>query len=915
MPPNPELSLDRSDEAGFISYFKSLTPSSPDATVRVFSRGEFYTCHGSDAVFVAQNVYRTQSVIKYLGSSDPEKGLASVTLSQSVFANFLRDALVTRGLKVDIYTSTGRNNWSVTKHASPGNIQAVEDIISVTETSPVVVAVKLTIKSDQRVVGVCFADASMRELGVAEFVDNDLFSNFESLVIQLGAKECLIQQDEKDYDLKKLRSIADRCGIVMTERKVADFNTRDVEQDMTRLLSGELNAALMPEIGLQTAMAAAACLVKYLGLLSDSTNFGQYTLYQHDLSQYMKLDSAAVRALNLVPGPRDGAKNMSLYGILNKCKTSAGSRLLGQWLKQPLMDVNEIVKRHELVETFVRDVQLRQAMQEEHLRGLPDLHRLAKKFQRGHAGLEDVVRAYQVVLRLPDLLATLETVTDVERERMLTEAYRRKVGEYNDNLQKLVELVETTVDLDALENHEFTIKPEFDEALQLAHDRLSRLRTQIMDEHVRVGQDLDMEPDKKLKLEQHHVYGWCMRLTRTDASCLRGRREFIELSTQKAGIYFTTATLRDLGNEYADLSGSYHKMQSGLVKEVVSVAATYCGVLERLATVLAHIDVIVSFAHVASTAPTPYVRPKMHVRGTGNAVLKAARHPCLEAQDDVAFIPNDVSLVRGTSEFVIVTGPNMGGKSTYIRQVGVIALMAQAGCFVPCDSAELCVFDCILARVGAGDSPLKGVSTFMAEMLETSSILRSATRESLIVIDELGRGTSTYDGFGLAWAITQHIVREIKCFGLFATHFHELTALGETYPQVENLHVVAHVESGTKHEPDGKEITLLYKVERGVSDQSFGIHVAELVRFPEKVVNMAKRKAGELEDLAGHSTKCSKAEIADGSQLLRSVLKAWRESTAGVTDKNVLVDKFKEVVGGYKTELESSAFISEARIL
>ncbi|KAK9489745.1 muts domain V-domain-containing protein [Lipomyces doorenjongii] len=940
MAPNPELTFsDRNDEVGFVNFFNSLdNPLAPqDLTIlRVFHRGDYYTCHGPEALYVADNVYRTRTVLKYLGTSNSEK-LPSCTLSSLVFANFLREALFNRGLKVDIYASSGRNNWSLAKQASPGNLQAVEDLITSPETSPIVMAVRITSKAEQKVVGVCFADASARELGVSEFVDNELFSNFESLVIQLGVKECLLHQNEgeKDLDLKKIRGIADRCGIVITERKSSDFATRDIEQDLSRLLSVEMSASMLPQTGFKTAMASAACLIKYLGLMGDSTNFGQYRLYQHDLSQYMKLDSSAVRALNLMPGPRDGAKNMSLFGLLNRCKTSAGTRLLAQWLKQPLMDVDDIVERHALVEAFVDDIALRQAMQEDHLRAIPDLHRLSKKFQRGVAGLEDVVRVYQTIIRLPDLIATLEAVADEERLKILDKVYTSKLTDYSNGLQKLVELVETTVDLDALENHEFTIKPEFDDGLQEVHSKLEQLRTDIQGEHIRVGDDLNMEPEKKLKLEQHTGYGWCLRLTRVDASCLRGRRGYTELGTLKAGIYFTTPKLRDLSNEFTDLSSSYHKMQSGLVREVVIVAATYCNLLEKLAVVLAHLDVIVSFAHVSSTAPTPYVRPQMHPRGKGNTILKSARHPCMEAQDDMTFIPNDVSLVRGSSEFVIITGPNMGGKSTYIRQIGVIALLAQAGCFVPCDEAELCIFDCILARVGAGDSQLKGVSTFMAEMLETASILKSASSESLIIIDELGRGTSTYDGFGLAWAISQHIVKEIKCFGLFATHFHELTGLSERYPQVQNLHVVAHVETVRaaheahqhRRELNGKEITLLYKVDEGVSDQSFGIHVAELVRFPEKVVNMAKRKASELEDMAGKegnddlgpATKCSKIEISQGSEVLRSVLKEWRARLKQLetTDKDEMIRQFNNLVSSdeWREKLKSSPFIQEVLAL
>lgn len=337
-------------------------------------------------------------------------------------------------------------------------------------------------------------------------------------------------------------------------------------------------------------------------------------------------------------------------------------------------------------------------------------------------------------------------------------------------------MVETTVDLDALDHHEFIIKSEFDESLQVIRKKLEKLKYDMDVEHTKVGRDLSQDTEKKLFLENHRVHGWCFRLTRTEAGCIRNKKAYQEISTQKNGVYFTTSTMQSMRREHDQLSENYNRTQSGLVTEVVNVAASYCPVLEKLAGVLSHLDVIVSFAHVSVHAPISYVRPKMHARGEGNTILKEARHPCMEMQDDVQFITNDVSLVRGSSEFLIITGPNMGGKSTYIRQIGVIALMAQVGCFVPCSEAELTLFDSVLARVGASDSQLKGVSTFMAEMLETANILKSATSESLIIIDELGRGTSTYDGFGLAWAISEHIIKKIGCFAMFATHFHELTA-------------------------------------------------------------------------------------------------------------------------------------------
>ena len=846
----------------------------------------------------------------------------------TVFRNFLREALFRLGKRVEIWENTGRMQWKVTKQASPGNLQDVEDELGgQVDSAPIILAVKVSAKaSEARNVGVCFADASVRELGVSQFVDNDLYSNFESLLIQLGVKECLIQADpqKKDAELAKLRSIAENCGVAIAERNFGDFSTKDIEQDLTRLLRDERSAGILPQTDLKLAMGSAAALIKYLGVLSDQSNFGQYQLYQHDLSQYMKLDASALKALNLMPGPRDGSKNMSLYGLLNHCKTPVGSRLLGQWLKQPLMNLEEIERRQQLIEAFFVDTELRQTLQEDHLRSIPDLYRLAKRFQRKQANLEDVVRAYQVAIRIPGFIDALESIMDEQYKDPLDLEYTSKLLKYSASLAKLQEMVETTVDLDALDHHEFIIKPEFDESLRTIRKRLDKLKNDMEAEHWRVGKDLSQDTEKKLFLENHRVHGWCFRLTRTEASCIRNKSAYQECSTQKNGVYFTTSAMQTLRREHDQLSENYNRTQSGLVNEVVSVASSYCPVFESLAGVLAHLDVIVSLAHVSVHAPTAYTRPKIHPRGQGSTILKAARHPCMEMQDDVQFITNDVSLVRGQSSFLIITGPNMGGKSTYIRQIGVIALMAQIGCFVPCDEAELTIFDSILARVGASDSQLKGVSTFMAEMLETANILKSATTDSLIIIDELGRGTSTYDGFGLAWAISEHIIKEIDCFAMFATHFHELTALVDSFPQVQNLHVVAHIDDGGPGpQPSGspgpdrrkKEVTLLYKVSPGVCDQSFGIHVAELVRFPPKVVSMAKRKADELEDFSTKhdpaAIQHSRHDAEEGGALLKAMLVRWKQETEGTgMSREDMVGRMRELVKSDEKLLANPFFMN-----
>jgi DNA mismatch repair protein MSH2 len=239
----------------------------------------------------------------------------------------------------------------------------------------------------------------------------------------------------------------------------------------------------------------------------------------------------------------------------------------------------------------------------------------------------------------------------------------------------------------------------------------------------KASQELHLEAHKKLKLENNSQYGYYFRISRNDSNCLRNKSKYIELTTQKNGVYFTTSSLKSLSDKHREFVQEYNTKQSSLVREVMLIVATYIPVLEELNALISELDTLVSFATASVKAPIPYVRPHVRKRGEGDIVLKSSRHPCLEVQDEVSFIANDVALLRSNASFHIITGPNMGGKSTFIRQIAIIVLMTQIGCFVPCSEASVCVSDCILARVGAGDSQLRGISTFMAEMLETASIL------------------------------------------------------------------------------------------------------------------------------------------------------------------------------------------------
>ncbi|KIJ24074.1 hypothetical protein M422DRAFT_39300 [Sphaerobolus stellatus SS14] len=882
-------------DTGFCNFFERLEQR--DDTIRLFDRGDYYTLHGNDARYVAQNFYHTSSVLKWFGrgyrSGNQKEGLPSCTMRTEQAKSFLREALTARQLRVQIWVpeagSSKKNpsKWKLDKQASPGNITPLEDLLFVNTdllSAPIITSLKVVMKDKMRTIGVAFADTSIRQIGVTEFVDNDMFSNTESLLIQLSVKECIIPTSSRatEFELGKLKEVIERCGVVLTERKPSEFIARNTEQDLSRLLENETSATAMPELDLKVAIGSAAALISYLSLISDPSNHGHYVLRRHDLAQFMRLDGSALRALSLMPAPGDISKTTSLFGLLNRCRSPQGVRLLGSWLKQPLVNLHEIKRRQDLVESFVEDATSRRVVQEEYLKNMPDMHRISKRFQKGSASLEEVVRVYEAVLKLPELIGILQGMMseDVTAAHAIGEQYVAVFKEHEEHLQKYTEMVEQTLDLSDTHSHTYVIKPEYDERLQELAEQLAEYRDELDKEHHRVGRDLGLDIDKKLHLENKDNVGYVFRVTKTDAKAIQDSDEYEELKQVKGGIFFRTKKLKKTAEKFTEGTVQYQKYQGDLVKEIVNIAATYCPVLELLDACIAHLDVIVSFAHVSSNAPTPFVKPKMTDKG-GNLVLKEARHPCLEVQDDVSFIPNDVDMVKGKSEFQIITGPNMGGKSTYIRQVGVIALMAQTGCFVPCEEAELPVFDSILARVGAGDSQIKGVSTFMAEMLETANILKSATKDSLIVIDELGRGTSTADGFALAWAISEHIATHIRAFCLFATHFHELTTLDQDLPYVKNMHVVAHVTQTGKTTQD-REITLLYKVAPGICDQSFGIHVAELANFPENVVKLAKRKADELEDFGGGTMDIempSQQASEEGSKIIMDFLHKWSSQT------------------------------------
>ncbi|XP_044597120.1 DNA mismatch repair protein Msh2 isoform X2 [Cotesia glomerata] len=824
------------------------------STIQFFKRSDYYTCHGEDALFVSNEVFKTTSSCKMIGA-EPNK-LESVLVNKANFENLIKDLLLVRRYRVEVYEDkgTGRNrNWVVEYKGSPGNLSQFEEILfdsgdieADVIASGAIMAVIMGMEGKSKVVGLSCIDTMSSVIRVAQFMDDEAFSNLEALTVSNSPKECLLIQSENSQDFETIKGIIERNNVMITLKKKKDFDKESLIQDLDKLLKfkkGEMESAhIYPETNLEHAMSATAGIIKYLDLLSDEGNLGQYKI--EDLKQYhfLKLDSAAIRALNIDPPPeyRLGGNRgaaTSIHELLDKCKTPQGHRLLSLWLKQPLQDLAHIKERHDIVEYFVNNSSVRSEVSNEYLRQIPDLEQLVKKLLRKKARLRDVYKIYDCVNRLPQLVESLsDDSTPAALKSMILEPLKENVAD----MEKYQQMVEETIDFDAVETGEYFIKPSYSSDLTELNESIEKLKKKMKSQLSKAAEDLGLEAEKSIKLECTSQQGYFFRVTMKEEKIVSRSKSYTVFDSIKSGVKFRNGTLEALNQEYLEDREKYEAEQKIIVTEVINLAIGYCSTIKNIAAVAAVLDVLCAFAVAATNTQKTYVRPKMLPSDAGEMKFIQARHPCVEGQEDVHYIANDIEFKRGESEFHIITGPNMGGKSTHLKTAGIVVLLAHIGSFVPCDEASMSMVDCIFARVGAEDSPFKGLSTFMAEMIEMAYIMRTATSNSLILIDELGRGTSTYDGRGLAWAIAEDLAKNVRAFTFFATHFHEITILAENIPTVKNYHVTALVK--------GEDVVFLYAVKEGVSDQSFGINVARMVNLPPEVIEYAEKKLTDLEE-------------------------------------------------------------------
>eukprot|EP00316_Scyphosphaera_apsteinii_P000388 CAMPEP_0119326074 /NCGR_PEP_ID=MMETSP1333-20130426/67397_1 /TAXON_ID=418940 /ORGANISM="Scyphosphaera apsteinii, Strain RCC1455" /LENGTH=957 /DNA_ID=CAMNT_0007334263 /DNA_START=94 /DNA_END=2967 /DNA_ORIENTATION=+ len=841
------------DGKSIVAFVRTLGRQ-PDDLLRFFDRKDYYMLHGRDADSVAVSYFKSSTCVKFWRQGDEKH--AYLTINKNMASEVIRCALLEQRRRIEVYRLEGKG-WMLERKGSPGNLQAFEEECTVNgelglDTSTVIVAVRLGrtagskgYAGNARLVGLCFIDCSGRMIRTSEFEDDEHLSTLESIVCQQGARECLLPAEGlSDPDRKQIDGIMDVCEVSVSTAPKGAFGSKHTDQDLRRLLGVEELHNRCFESSQQLAVSACGGLIKYLDMMTNDESHGQWLIEWVEPRQFMRLDAGALRALSVEPLPGEPDKNASLMGIFAHCKTIGGSRTLRKWFKQPLLSRHDINTRLDLTQAFCSSFELRSMLRDEVLPSMAcDVDRLSRKLFAAKGTLQDVVMLYQFVGGLPRVLQVLQSAESVsslsdEQAALLRSEFADPLTGVHNDFSNFIKLVEAAVDLDAIARHEYLIQPHFNQELREINETKDLLIEQINDHHLKMQEELGLEQSLKLEQSQH---GYVFRVSRKDEKELRSVSGLTTLQTKKEGVLFRDRVLTRLAGEYKEAAAEYDAAQAALVSKVVTTAATFYSVIREAQEILSKLDILLCFAQVSVSAPEPYVRPTILPLDEPHSIeLIGCRHPCVERMDGVSFIKNDVRLVSGSSVLEIVTGPNMGGKSTYIRSIGVNVLLAQVGCFVPCDEARISPSDAVLARVGAGDMQSRGVSTFMAEMLETSSILKNASPSSLVIIDELGRGTSTYDGYGLAHAICSHLATTLGCPALFATHFHELTALASSHPTIRNKHVSAHVSAG--------ELTMLFQVQDGPSDQSFGIHVAEASNFPPSVIASAKRKLAELEE-------------------------------------------------------------------
>ncbi|WEV52047.1 DNA mismatch repair protein MutS [Lactobacillus sp. ESL0731] len=612
--------------------------------------------------------------------------------------------------------------------------------------------------------------------------------------------------------------------------------------------------------------AAVQQLVGYL-LTTQKRSLAHLQVAQsYEVSQYLQMSHTVQNNLELTASAKTGKKMGSLFWVLDKTHTAMGGRLLKQWLARPLLSIEKLTARQEMVQALLDGYFTRENIIDA-LKGVYDLERLTGRIAFGNVNARELLQLAHSLQAVPTILTALQ---DADSSGL--QNFAAKI----DPLKGVAELITSTIvdQPPVVTTDGGLIRPGVDSQLDRYRDAMNNGKKWLAEMEVSERQKTGID---NLKVGYNKVFGYYIQVTNSNKNKVPTERYTRKQTLTNAERYITPE-LKEHENLILEAQTKSTDLEYDLFVKLRDEVKKYIAALQKLAAQLASLDVFCSFAQVAEE--NNYCRPAFHSANQDVKVV-AGRHPVVEkVMKAGAYIPNDVKLDEDTNIFLI-TGPNMSGKSTYMRQMALIAVMAQVGSFVPADSADLPIFDQIFTRIGAADDLISGQSTFMVEMTEANAALQSATKRSLVLFDEIGRGTATYDGMALAGAIVQYLHDEVGAKVLFATHFHELTAMEQKLPHLKNIHVGATEENG--------KLIFLHKILPGPADQSYGIHVAQLAGLPRKVLREATKLLKRLE--------------AQGSNLGPAATQLDLFSTNEVTTDEQLEEPVEDEVTGKEKDI------------
>jgi len=671
--------------------------------------------------------------------------------------------------------------------------------------------------------GLATCDISTGDFRASQITGTNNFPKLLDEISRFAPAEIVVNPFMFDSN-EEISKIKERFEVYISRVKEEAFQKEmNVQEKFTLLNEHEENIESVEDKKL--AMASVKGLLDYL-TETQKTNLDHINkIIVYNTNKYMSLDISARRNLEITEKMRDKSKKGTLLWVLDKTSTSMGGRLLRRWLNDPLIDVFEINERLEAVKELKENVMLR-GDSIDSLKKVYDMERLVARIAYGNANGRDMISLKNSCKQLPEVKKVLAST----KSKMLQDLYLNL-----DELTDIYELIEEAI----VDEPPMTIKEGglikigYNEEIDHLKKATTQGKTWIIELEAKEREATGI---KNLKVGFNKVFGYYIEVTKSNVSMVPDR--YIRKQTLTNGERYITEELKNLENQILGAEERVINLEYNAFLEVREDIESKIKRVQKSAEVIANLDVLCSLAQVAEDMN--YTQPI--VDNSGVIDIKDGRHPVIEKMLPAgSFVQNDTYLDKSDSRLAIITGPNMAGKSTYMRQVALITLMAQVGSFVPASSARIGVVDKIFTRVGASDDLSMGQSTFMVEMMEVSSILKNATQNSLVILDEIGRGTSTYDGLSIAWAVAEFIADKEKCGAktLFATHYHELTDLENKLEGIKNYSIAVKEK--------GEDIIFLRKIVNGGTDESYGVHVARLAGVPKDVTKRADQILRSIE--------------------------------------------------------------------